>query len=217
MDELELKGIWSAYDKKLERSLKLNLRIFEELQTVKAKSKLSSLLSIKVAGVITGILWNLFLGVLIYGNHFRNMYFTVSVSIIMAFGIIAIATYIKHVVLISQIDYSESITNAQHRLAELQLSTIRVTGFLWLQLPFYTTFFWSNEWVTKGDSGFWLIAFPITLLFTALAIWLYRNISPKNIDKKWVNKLMMIGMEYKYAQSASELLGEIEEFKRDEA
>jgi hypothetical protein len=216
MDELELKGIWSAYDKKLERSLKLNLRIFEELQTVKAKSKLSSLLSIKVVGVIAGVVWNLFLGVLIYGNHFKNMYFTVSVAIIMLFGIIAIATYIKHMVLISQVDYSESITNAQHRLAELQLSTIRVTGFLWLQLPFYTTFFWNNDWVTKGDSGFWLIAFPITLLFAALALWLYRNITPKNIDKKWVNKLMMIGMEYKYALSASELLREIEEFKRDE-
>jgi len=217
MNELELQSIWNAYDKKLEKSLKLNLKIFEELQTSKAKSKLGSLSAIKVVGIVLGILWNLFLGVLIYGNHFKNLYFTISVGLIMLFGIVAIATYIKHLVLINEINYTESITATQSKLAELQVSTIRVTGFLWLQMPFYTTFFWNNDWVMKGDLGFWLIAFPITLAFAALAIYLYRNITPENLDKKWVKKLMVMGVEYQHLVAAGELLQEIEEFKRDEA
>jgi glutamate/tyrosine decarboxylase-like PLP-dependent enzyme len=49
-----------------------------------------------------------------------------------------------------------------------------------------------------------------------MTIWLYRNIIPENLHKSWMKKLMMMGLEYKYALSASELLGEIEEFKRDE-
>jgi hypothetical protein len=215
MNELELRGLWDACDKKLEKTLKLNLKIFEDMQTVKAKSKLSSLLSIKVAGIVFGVLWNLFLGGLIYGNHLRNLYFTFSVGMLMLFGIIGIATYIKHAVLISQVDYTGSITDTQSKLAELQLSTIRVTGFLWLQMPFYTTFFWNNDWVMKGDLGFWLIAFPITLLFAALAIWLYKNITPGNLHKKWVKKLLVMGMEYQYVILASGLLQEIEEFKKD--
>ena len=154
MNELELQSIWNAYDKKLEKSLKLNLRIFEDLQTSKAKSKLGSLSAIKVVGIVLGMLWNLFLGALIYGNHFKNLYFTVSVGLLMLFGVVAIATYIKHLVLINEINYTESITATQSKLAELQVSTIRVTGFLWLQMPFYTTFFWNNDWVMKGDLGF---------------------------------------------------------------
>jgi hypothetical protein len=216
MDELELKSIWSAYDKKLERSLKINLKLLEEMQVTKAKSKLNTLLSIKIVGMLVGIIWMLFLGVLVAGNHFRNVYFSTSLSILMLFGIIAIATYIRHMVLISGIDYTESITSSQSKLAELQLSTIRITGFLWLQLPFYTTFFWSNDWVTKGDPGFWLIAFPVTILFTALAIWLYKNITPENAEKKWVKKLLAIGIEYKHAAEAGKFLSEIEEFKRGE-
>jgi hypothetical protein len=214
MEEMELKSIWNAYDKKLERSLKLNMRLLEGMQKDKAKSKLNSLVSIKVFGVIIGIIWVLFLGLLVYGNHFKNVYFSTSVAVIMFFSVIAIGAYIRHIVLISQIDYTESITIAQTRLAELQVSTINSTRFVWLQLPFYTTFFWNQDWMNK-DMRFWLIAFPISLLFTAIAIWLYKSITPGNLHKPWVKKFMMIGTEYKYALSASELLQEIEEFRKE--
>ncbi len=216
MDELELKSIWNAYDKKLERSLRLNIRMFEDLQTGKAKSKLNALLSIKVMGVVIGIIWVAFLGFLVFAVNIKNPWFSGSVLLIMIFTIIAIVRYIEHIILINQINYTESITNTQAKLAELQLSTIHTTRFVWLQLPFYATFFWSNQWVTEGDKGFWLIAFPVAVLLALLAIWLYKNITPENLHKSWVKKFMMIGMEYQYALSASELLQEIEEFKKDE-
>ena len=217
MDELELKSIWSAYDKKLERSLRLNIRMFEDLQTGKAKSKLNALLSIKVVGVVIGILWVAFLGFLVFAVNIKNLWFSGSVLLIMIFTVIAIVRYIDHIILINQINYTESITNTQAKLAELQLSTIHTTRFVWLQLPFYATFFWNTQWITEGDKGFWLIAFPIAVLLALLAIWLYKNITPENLHKNWVKKFMMIGMEYQYALSASELLQEIEEFKKDEA
>jgi hypothetical protein len=215
MEEMELKSIWNAYDKKLEKSLKLNLRIFEDMQTGKAESKLNALLSIKVGGVVMGILWTLFLGLLVYSVNFINIWFSGSVALIMIFTLIAIVNYIQHIILINRIDYTGSITGTQTKLAELQMSTIYTTRFAWLQLPFYTTFFWSNNWVMQGDKGFWFIAFPITILFTLLAIWLYKNIIPENLHKTWMKKLMMMGLEYKYALSASELLQEIEDFKKD--
>ena len=217
MEELELKSIWNAYDKKLERSLRLNIRMFEDLQTGKAKSKLNALLSIKVVGVVIGILWGAFLGFLVFAVNIKNLWFSGSVLLIMIFTVIAIVRYIDHIILINQINYTESITNTQAKLAELQLSTIHTTRFVWLQLPFYATFFWNTQWVTEGDKGFWLIAFPIAVILALLAIWLYKNITPENLHKSWVKKFMMIGMEYQYALSASELLQEIEEFKKDEA
>jgi hypothetical protein len=216
MDELELKSIWNAYDKKLERSLRLNLKMFEDLQTSKAKSKLNALLSIKVTGVVIGVLWMAFLGFLVYAVNFKNLWFTGSILLIMTFTLVAIVNYVEHIILINKIDYTGSITDTQTRLAELQVSTINTTRFAWLQAPFYATFFWNTQWVMEGDPGFWLITFPIAALLTLLVIWLYKNITPENLHKAWVKKFMMIGMEYKYALSASELLQEIEEFKTDE-
>ena len=211
-----MKSIWSAYDKKLERSLRLNIKMFEDLQTGKAKTKLNKLLSIKIVGVVIGALWAVFVGFLVYAVNFKNLWFTGSVLLILIFTVTAMIKYIEHIILINKIDYTESITRSQSRLAELQVSTIYSTRFAWLQLPFYTTFFWNNNWVMAGDKGFWLIAVPITLIFILITIWLYRNIIPENLNKKWLKKFMMIGMEYEYALSASKLLQEIEEFKKEE-
>ena len=214
MDDLQLQSIWNAYDKKLEKSLQLNIKLFESLQTDKAKSKLNALLSVKIIGIVLGILWVLFLGVLVYGTGFKNLYFTVSAGAILVFSAVGIATYIKHISLINQIDYTGSITNTQQKLAALQVSTINITRFLWLQMPFYTTFFWSPEWAASSDFGFWFIAVPITLIFTLAALWLYKNISTENLHKAWMKKFMMMGVEYKYILVASNLLQEIADFKQ---
>ena len=222
MEDIEIKNIWQSYDKKIEearllnlQSWALNLRCFETIQIQKAQSKLSFLSRFKIFAVALGIGWVLFLGVLVYGNNFENIYFGISVSIIMLFSIFAIAVYIKHIILIKQIDYSESITNTQKNLARLQLSTINSTRIVWMQLPFYTTWFWSSKWITDNGINFWLIAFPVTLLFCLLAIFLYKNITIENMNKKWVTALMMTGPEYKSVLKAKEFISEIEEFKKD--
>ncbi|MEO8416782.1 MAG: hypothetical protein ABI472_24165 [Ginsengibacter sp.] len=220
MDDMELKNIWKEYDQKMNeakvlnlQSWVVNLKTFEYLQTHKAQSKLRSLSSFKKWAIALGILWVLFLGILAYGNHFQNIFFTVSVIIIIFFSIVAIAVYIKHIVLINKINYSESVIDAQKKLTALQASTINVNRVLWLQMPFYTIFFWSVKWITS-DYKFWLISFPLTLFFTFLAIWLYRNISIKNADKKWF-RLLLGNIEWTSIINAKRYLDEIEEFKKE--
>jgi len=222
MEDLELKSIWQSYDRKIEearvlnlQSWALNLRCFETIQTGKAKSKLSSLVTFKVWAVVLGILWVLFLGMLVYGNHFENLYFGVSVSMIMLFSVYAVAVYIKHIVIIKQINYADNITGTQKKLAQLQLSTINSTRILWLQMPFYTTWFWHSKWIVLSSIKFWLVPFPITLLFTLLAILLYRNITLEHMHKKWVRTLMMSGPEYKSVIQAMDFINEIDAFKKD--
>ncbi|MEO6979160.1 MAG: hypothetical protein ABI113_12300, partial [Mucilaginibacter sp.] len=61
MEELDIKQLWHAYDLKLEKSLQLNYRIMSEMQTQKVESNISSFRRNQVAGVVTGILWVLFL------------------------------------------------------------------------------------------------------------------------------------------------------------
>ena len=219
MEDLELKKMWNACNQNIDeakilnlQSWAVNIRTFEYLQTYKAQSKLKSLSTLKKWAVALGVLWVIFLGLLVYGNHFQNLYFTVSVCMLMFFSVAAIAIYIKHIVLIDKINFSESVVDAQKKITELQNSSINIIRILWLQMPFYTTFFWSTEWLTS-DYRFWLIAFPITIFFTLLSIWLYKNISLKNVNKKWFK--ILLSKEWTSVSSAKKYLNEIEEFKND--
>ena len=60
---------------------------------------------------------------------------------------------------------------------------------------------------------FWLISVPIALLFTILAIWLYRNLVPEKMNKKWVRALIKSTPEHTAIMEAQNFLTEIEEFK----
>ena len=213
MEDIALKDLWKAQDEKLDRTMKLNLYLLESLQKQKAESKLNSLARFKAWAVVLGIVWILFLGLLIYGNRLQNIYFTVSVGMILIFSILAVAVYIKHIVLIRQLDYSKSITDTQKKLSELQASTFN-TRFLFLQTPFYCTWFWSTEMIESSGIKFWLIAVPIALLFTVLAIWLYRNLTPGKMHKQWVRSLIMCTPEHTSVMKARDFLHEIEEFKK---
>lgn len=212
MEDITLKNLWKAQDEKLDRAMKLNLFILESMQKQKAQSKLNSLARLKLVAVILGILWSLFLGILVYGNQLQNIYFTVSVGMILLITIAAIAIYIKHIVLIKEIDYSQSITDTQKKLAKLQASTFN-SRFILLQTPFYTTWFWSTEMIQASVIKFCLIAVPITLLFTVLTIWLYRNLTPLKMHKKWVSYLLKNDPEQVPVIQAQKFLNEIEEFK----
>ena len=214
MEDITLKNIWHAQDDKLNRTLQLNLIILESIQTQKARSKLGALAAFKTWAVALGIVFVLFCGLLIYGNQLKNIFFTVSITMIMLFTIYAVVVYIKHIILIRHLNYSASITDTQKKLASLQSSTISSTGILMLQLPFHSTWFWSWQMINGNGTKFWLISVPVAIAFTIIGIWLYKNISEKNMDKKWVRSLFNAGPEYKNIVQARKFLAELEEFKK---
>ncbi len=219
MEDIELKDMWNALNQNREEAKLLHLQFREvnnrmraHLQTHKAQSKLNSLSTLKKWAVVIGILWVGFLGRLVYANHFQNIFFSLSALMVMVFTIMAIVVYFQHIALLDKVNYNESVVDAQMRITKLQTSTLSIVRILWLQMPFYTSFFWSIQWI-KSDTAFWYTAFPVTLGFTILAIWLFRNISLKNVDKKWFKVLLSI--EWSSLSSAKEYLDEIEEFKKE--
>jgi hypothetical protein len=151
---------------------------------------------------------------IIYSNHMKNIYFTISLVLILLIIIIVTGVYIKHITLIRQIRYTESLTYTQENLSRPQSSTINIVRIAWLQLPLYTTWFWNTDWIVRDPLNFWLVAFPITLLFTLLTIWLYRNISLKNMNKKWF-KILFNSPEWKSVRKSMEFIKEIEIFKEE--
>ncbi len=221
MEDNDLKTLWKAYDHQLEASKILNLqawavqlRTIEMLQSHKAKSKLDRLSSFKLRAVILGIIWMLFLGVLLYGTGNRNPYFSISAGMILLLTAIVTVGYIRHIMMINSIRYDGNIADTQEKLAKLQTATLMSARVGWLQLPFYTTFFWHPDWVNPGSTVFWLIPLPITLLFAVAAVYLYRNVTPWNMHKKWVRTLVMTGPEYSSVLKARDFIEEIDAFRK---
>ena len=122
--------------------------------------------------------------------------------------------YIRHIILIRQISYSNSITETQKKISALQTSTINIGRVLWAQLPFHTTWFWSSRMIDYSTWKTWLIPIPVTLLFVFAAIWLLRNISLKNADKKWF-RILFGSTEWTSLIKAKNFLHEIEDFKKE--
>jgi glucan phosphoethanolaminetransferase (alkaline phosphatase superfamily) len=220
MEDNELKNIWLTYDKKLAdaqllnaQSWALNLRCFAEIQQKKASSKLRALTIHNIFAVLIGIVWILLLGALVWLNHFTNPYFSTSMLAILLFSLYAVFIYIRHIDIIAGIDYDNSIVETQQKLARLQASTFKSIRIIWLQLPFYTCFWWNTTFV-ESDPSFWYIALPVALVFLLAALFLYRNLRPENMHKKWVRSLMLAGPELKNVVKSIDFLKEVEEFKK---
>jgi hypothetical protein len=222
MNDNELKNIWKEYDQKIAeskilnmQSWVLNLQSFEYIQQDKARRKLNALSKYKQWMVFFGILWALFLVFLVVNSlEYQKIFFVISAGSIAVFTIIAIIVYLKHVYLINQIDNTESVVTAIEKTASLQKSTLGVTRILFLQSPFYCTFWWTPHMIHDAPLAFWFISFPIAMLFAGLSLWLYRNISYKNMHKKWFT-ILFSGKEWTSVIKAMQYLDEVAEFKKD--
>ncbi len=186
MDELEIKKLWQTYDKKLTQSSSINHKLFEELNKMKSKSALSSIKPIKIFAIIVGILWIMFVDMLIIKFFsMEYIFFVFSAGIHSIITKIAIGIYLYHLILINQIDISQSVFGVQEELARLKTSTLVVTRLLFLQLPVFTTFHLNASFLQNVNIGLWVFQIAITLLFTFSGIWLFFNIRLKNMNKKW--------------------------------
>lgn len=218
MEDVSLKEMWAAYDKKLEKSLALNKQLIKEMQTQKALSVLRPLKTIKVIAVILGIIWSLFLTALIVlsvmSMTIYSIFFIVSASAITAITVTAIVVYIRQIALIQQIDNNSAVLDTQKKLVRLQLSTINIARVLILSAPFYTTFYFNKSMFEHGTIGLWVFQCTITFVFSALAVWFYRNATIENAGKPWF-KVIFGTSEWTSLTRAGHFLEEIEAYEND--
>ncbi|SKB41573.1 hypothetical protein [Daejeonella lutea] len=213
MEELAIKALWHEYDKKLEQSLQLNYRIIKEMQTQKYEDQIGSFKRNQVAAVVAGVIWIMILVFLVV-NTLHNLYFVASVGMIALFNVFAVAAYIRHLVLLDQVDISDSITDSQQKLAVIQVSLNNVGRILVLQAPFYCTFWYNQELVDHAGFTFWAINLSIVTVFVAGSIYLFNTLTHENIHRKWVRGFIE-GYGGKKLIKAMEFLKQIEEYKSE--
>ncbi|MFD2522839.1 hypothetical protein ACFSR2_18210 [Emticicia soli] len=213
MEDKELINLWKTYDKKLEENLTLNRKNAEEITKIKIQSSLASMKPLKVFTVIVGILWVTFVDVLILGAFKAGgTFFLVSAIIQVILTKLAIGIYMYQLILIDKVDINDSILVTQERIARLKSSTIWTTRLLFLQLPIWTTFYWTETMWTNANVWTYIIQISITLIFTYAAIWLFVNIKYENRDKVWFQWIFN-GKEWTPVMKSMAMLEQIEGYK----
>lgn len=212
MEEAAIKQLWHNYDLKLEKNLQLNYKIIRELQTQKAEDRIRSFRRNQVFGIAGGIIWILILVFLVV-NTLNNIYFVVSVGLIALFNFFAVASYIRHLVILDEMNITDSVTAAQKKLATIQASLNNVGRILVLQAPLYCTFWYNQTLVDHGGTTFWLINLSIVALFVACSVYLFKTLTYKNIHRKWV-RTFIESFGGKKLTAAMEFLNDIEEYQK---
>ncbi len=217
MENIDFINIWKAQDSKIDQALAINKKLLKEIVDGKAQSALQSLKLLKSTLLFFGILYLIALGGLITFaiSHYSPAwnYFIVSVSAIFVINLIAVIAYIKHLVWLSEINYDGTVANIQQKLSELQLSIIQHTRIMYLQTPFFSTFYLSSNWFPQNSP----LAYTIfQLVFTAASIyssyWVYKNMTIENIDHKTI-KSLLLGSGRETVRKAMDFYEEIEEYK----
>lgn len=208
-ENIDLIDIWKSQDAKLNKIIEFNQTLIKQNLDAQVKSALAGLKPVRILGIVIGILWSIFLTiVLIWSWRHSNWFFKSSFILLIGSYIIAIIMYIYHLLLMYSFDNSQAIALAQEKLSKLVHSNLKTMGVLWLALPAYSMWYMSDAWMNTHPSSFWFIQTPIVILQAMIGIWLYRNLDLKNADKKWFKWIITKGEFAKIAQ-AQDLLNQI--------
>ncbi|NEU09182.1 hypothetical protein GZH53_12720 [Flavihumibacter sp. R14] len=219
MNEMELKQLWQTSGERLEKSIDLINQQQEDIAHLKVQNLVSSMKPIKIFTIVACILWvgivgKTVLSLMIYAPSEVSVFFIVSAAAQVGLTALALIVYLYQLITIWQVDITESLLRTQERLAGLRASTLWATRIGFLQLPFWTTFYWSESMIKNGNLALWIIQVLLTLLFTYAALWLFVNIRYENKDKKWF-QLLFSGHEWDPVIKSMDLLEQIGEYKRE--
>lgn len=219
--ELEaLKKSWEQYDKKLDQHLKLNQRIFREMNLNKTRSSLRALLSLRILEASIFLAAEIALAIF-SAYHIDSIQFVISAAILQTFAITGLSGSLTQIILIAQIDYATPVTVLQKKLERVKTHMMQITKLMMLSIPFYMAYivlgfqlFFGIDIVAQGDPKWWIANIILSLLFIPLAVWIYRKLSWKNIHIPWV-KQFIYSIGGKQITKAIGFLQEIDNFEKE--
>jgi len=217
MELSEIKSMWQAHEMKLEKTLKLNLHCLAMIQSQKVKSKLSPLLWQRIIEVVLHIVVIWWLVGFLY-NHLKQWGYVLSALSLIAFYIVAFINCVKQIIIIRQIDYSNDVLHLQSSLEKLQVHVVNYMRLTFLVFPTYLAYpiiaceaFLGVDLLQHLHGNWWKAQIIFCMLLVPVSIWLYKEISYKNIHKKWVK--FIIGMAGNRVLESMEFLKELETLK----
>lgn len=152
----------------------------------RAASALGALRPLKIIALALGIGWVVLVdAVLLRVWPWASWFFLVSAGLQVLLTQIVLGIYLYQVLLLRQVDASTPVVATQHRIARLQATTLGAVRVSVLQLPCWTTFYWTAQFPLHAPLGWLLLQAGSTLLAIGAAAWLFRHLTYANRHQRW--------------------------------
>jgi hypothetical protein len=199
-----LKTMWQSNDVKLEKSLQLNEQGIELIKTKKVASKLTPLYWQRIIECI----FHSIAIVLLIGFLFINLDeapYAVSAIALLAFYVTTFINALKQIWFIKNMDFSSNLTDMQSSLVMLQTHVINYAKLTVLFIPTFLAYpviltkiikdfnikaLSEFDIIAKSNGSWWTLELVALFILVPLGIWFYREVTYKNIDKKWVKNFI---------------------------
>lgn len=209
MNITELTELWQNQQVHLTQTMEMNKVLAKEVQTLKLQQLFASMRPIKIFTLVVGLLWVVFVDSILVATYgIASPYFFWSALLQSVITKVAIGVYLYQIILLYQTDVSHAVSAVQQRIGHLTLSTLWVTRILFLQLPLWTTFWWTESFINGISPLAKSLLFTVAILFTAAGLWMFINIRIENSPKTWF-RLIFSGREWDPLVKAQEVLEEL--------
>lgn len=212
MENLSIQELWKQNEAFLESTRKLNKSLLNEVKIDKAKSSLKGLLFLPVTTLFFYILTASY-GLYFAFTHTETWYFTFSGLVITLFSLLFVASSIKQLNQILSIDYNAPILKLQKDMSKIKTSVIhnlRIAAWLLPFAPFVGLLFikavFNFDLAAQINYNIIYTFGGITIILEIISLLALRALSPKNINKKWLNLLLQ-----KSGSQVDEALGFLEQ------
>jgi hypothetical protein len=214
IDIENLQNTWSKHEEKLQKSINLNLELLKRVNVKSARSKMTSLIWINA---LTLVFYQVVMWYFVYYSVIRwpIVQFVIAGLLLAVWSGIISYGAIRQLKLILEIDYASPVTIVQKQLQKVKIAIVHFLRMALMILPFHMVFIivindilFNVDIINLADPVWMILQ---TLILIIPTIWIYRNLSPKNANKKWVNWLLRgNGSQINEAEN---YIKEIEEFE----
>lgn len=219
MEASELKKILEAYDKKLDKNLRLNSMAIKNINLEKSEKTTRTVLIHRVIELISFALLALFMGNYIVTN-WGQTHLVISGSIVGIFTLIALAGSIGQVVFLQQIDFTKPLVDIRKKIELVNIHGLLFVKLILLSAPIWWSYvivaidiFFDIDLYVHLEQNFVTRYLIVNGLLLIPLIWLFKKLSYKNLHVKWVRKIIEFLSGTK-TKKALEFLNDIEEFER---
>jgi len=221
MENINIQDLWKQNEQLLENTRKLNGALLREVKLDKAKSSIKGLRFLPVS---TLLFYSILASYALYFmvSHWGTWYFMLAGGAIAFFSIWLVITSFKQLKRILFLDYDAPIMKLQKKLAELKtaiVQNLRIAAYLLPFGPFVGLFFFKVVFdIDLMDvlNYTMIVSFGIvTILLEVLSLGILRALRSKNMNKKWLNWLLLGSGNQ--VNEALQYLEEIEEFQVEES
>ncbi|TMI87558.1 MAG: hypothetical protein E6H08_19235 [Bacteroidetes bacterium] len=224
----ELKTMWLSNDEKLEKRLRLNEQNIELIQAQKVASKLTPLYRQRVIECI----FHSIAIVLLIGFLYKNISqfpYAMSAIALSAFYITTLINAFRQINLIKDMDVNKDLVTMQSSLVMLQTHIINYAKLTILFIPTFLAYpaiftkvikdydikaLADFDIIAKSNGSWWTLEMVAFIILIPLGIWFYKEVTYKNMDKKWVRNFIQKSSGTRVAK-ALEFLKELQSLKHN--